>query len=306
MELTLGPVLTQMGRDDMIRFYDEVADLAVNTVYLGEVVCSKRGSLTVDDIGLIGESLERAGKKVVVSTLAIVTSDEELALIRDLAALPFAIEANDMSVFNIVDAAKKEVLAGPHLLTYNTAGVAFLNNLGVKRFSFPVELPRESIKYNIDNTGIDAEVFGFGRVPLAFSWRCYSARASGRTRSECQLDCARHRGGIEIKTLHGEPVFTLNGTSILSARAVCLVEFIDDLKEMGVKAFRVSPVPESSARVVKALSDRIEGRIDTREALEVLKECAGTGFCNGWYHKRPGKELLALEAAAGLARAAMK
>src|SRR3990167_7129377 len=113
MELTLGPVLFDWKKEEFFRFYDEVADMSVDRIYLGEVVCVKKKGLSIKDIEVIGKKLEKAGKEVVVSSLAVVSNEEELKLVRDMASLPFAVEANDMSVFNIVRS-QKEIIAGPH------------------------------------------------------------------------------------------------------------------------------------------------------------------------------------------------
>ncbi|MBI5681934.1 MAG: hypothetical protein HZC45_01995 [Deltaproteobacteria bacterium] len=67
MQLTIGPVLFDWKREDLIRFYDEVKALPVDRVYLGEVVCAKKNGLTVNDLEKFGKKLEKAGKEVVMS-----------------------------------------------------------------------------------------------------------------------------------------------------------------------------------------------------------------------------------------------
>jgi len=129
MELTLGPVLFEWKREETLRFYDRVADMPVDRVYLGEVVCSKKRGLTVEDVGTVADRLTRAGKKVVLSSLAVVSNEEEIELTRSLVKLPFPVEANDMSVFNMVDPAQREVSAGPHITTYNVPSIEFLKGI---------------------------------------------------------------------------------------------------------------------------------------------------------------------------------
>ena len=298
MQLTLGPILFDWKKEDLFRFYDEVADMPVDRVYLGEVVCIKKKGLSVKELEVVGKKLERAGKEVVISSLAVVSNEEELKLIRDIAALSFPIEANDMSVFNILPTSHcplptHEVIAGPHITTYNVPSIEFLKSIGVNRVVFPVELSRDSVSYCIQNTGIDAEVFVHGKVPLAFSWRCYTSRAYGLNKSNCQYHCKQHPDGMSLKTIEGEPTFTINGTSVLSALTYTLVESIEDLKAIRVNAIRISPQYKYTKQIVDIFRKRIEGIIGPDESLSMLKETSPLGFCNGWYYGKAGKEYVA-------------
>ncbi len=293
MELTLGPVLFEWKKDQLTRFYEEVAGMDVERVYIGEVVCAKKRGLGPKDVETIGAMLEQAGKKVVVSTLAVVSNEEELGLVRDICALPFPVEANDMSVMNITDPGHREVVAGPHIKTYNREAVRFLMDMGIKRITFPVELSGESVRYNIDDTGVEAELFAHGKVPLAFSWRCYTSRAYGLKKSECRHDCARHPDGMEIKTLSGEPVFTINGTSVLSAKPLTLVGFVEDMRKNGVKALRISPHHRHTKETVEVFRARLDGQLTAEEALRELRSIYQEEFVNGWYLAGAGKDYLA-------------
>ncbi len=289
MELTLGPVLFEWKREEILKFYEEVEQMDVDRVYVGEVVCTKKRGLRLDDIPGIIDRLSRAGKKVTVSSLAVVSNEEELEFTRKAVSLCDSVEANDMSVLNIVDAAKKEVFAGPHITSYNVPSIEFLQSVGVKRVTFPVELPRDSIAYNIEKTGVCAEVFAHGKVPLAFSWRCYASRAHGLAKKDCRLDCARYPDGMELTNVDALPLFTVNGTTVLSADTYTLVEQVEDLAAVGVGALRVSPQHEGTARVVEVFRKRMEGSLSPGEGLAALGETARR-FCNGWYMGTAGKD----------------
>ncbi|MBI5810713.1 MAG: U32 family peptidase, partial [Deltaproteobacteria bacterium] len=217
MELTLGPVLFEWQRDEVFNFYEEVSRMGVDRVYLGEVVCVKKRGLHAGDMNTIATMLEKAGKKVVLSTLAVVSNEAELNSVRGLLCLPFPVEANDMSLFNMAAPPGRDISAGPHITAYNVPSIEFLKSIGVRRVTFPVELSRDAVKYNIGKTGIEAEVFAHGKVPLAFSWRCYASRAHGLTKTGCRHHCAEYPDGMEIRSLEGEPLFTVNGTSLLGA-----------------------------------------------------------------------------------------
>ncbi|MBI1911025.1 MAG: U32 family peptidase [Deltaproteobacteria bacterium] len=291
MELTLGPILFEWKRDELLKFYDDVAGMDLDRVYIGEVICTKKLAFSSDDIQNIAKRLENSGKKVTLSTLAVVSNENELDFTRRLISLPYSIEANDMCVFNMVDTSEREVFAGPHITSYNVPSIEFLKGVGVKRVTFPVELPRDAVAYNIKNTGIEGEVFSHGKVPLAFSWRCYTSRAFGLNKTGCRHHCAKYPDGMELKSMNNEPVFTINGTSILSADIYTLVEFVEDLKEIGVKALRISPQCKNTAEVVSIFRRRINGELGPKEGLEELKKLGGS-FCNGWYAGGAGKDYI--------------
>lgn len=296
MKLAIGPILFDWKKEEILRFYDEVADMPVDRVYLGEVVCAKKKGLNVEDLEKIGKKLEKAGKEVVVSSLAVVSNEDELKLVRDMASLPFPVEANDMGVFNIVKSqesevrSQKKIIAGLHITTYNVPSIQFLQGLGVERVVFPVELARDSVAHCIQHTSIDAEVFGHGKAPLAFSWRCYTSRSYGLNKSNCRHHCKEHPDGMLLKTIDGEPTFTINGTSVLSARTYTLVEAIEDLQAIGVSALRISPQYQHTKKIADVFKKRLNGIIGLDEGLAMLKETSPQGFCNGWYFGKAGKE----------------
>jgi collagenase-like PrtC family protease len=292
MELTLGPVLFDWKRKDLLKFYKDAARMAVDTVYLGEAVCSRRRGLTLTDIKEIADMLKENGKKVYLSTLAIVSTEEELSYIRELCALGFAIEANDISAVSIALEKGLECAAGPHITTYNTDDIAFLRRVGVTRVTFPVELPDAAIEYNAQKSGIFTEVFAHGKVPLAFSWRCYTSRAFGLKSSNCEFDCRKYPDGMEINSLDDEPIFTINGKSILSNNTYTLIDSVDELKSMGVGALRISPQSENTGEVIMIFNEKINGSIGGDEALARVREISGQELCNGWFRGKAGKDYL--------------
>lgn len=294
MELTLGPVLFDWGRDKLIDFYKEAAGWPVSDIYIGEVVCHRKKGLTLDDISRIGEELQKAGKRVVVSTLALVSDDAELGYVKEMCRLPFPIEANDASALQIFKG-KKEVVAGPHITTYNYESVNFLKGIGIKRVVFPVELSRDAMTAIVKNSDIETEAFVYGKLPLAFSWRCYTSRQFGLRKSNCKFDCRKYPEGMMIETMEKQPLFIVNGTQIMSALTMNLVDYLDELKEIGVAKARISPQYGVTGDVVKVFKERLNGMITAEEANNRLKPLEKTGFCNGWYFGKAGLENLLRE-----------
>ncbi|HBG46931.1 MAG TPA: U32 family peptidase [Deltaproteobacteria bacterium] len=290
MEITLGPVLFDWPKDEVLKFYEEASRMDVDRVYIGEVVCTRKIGLRMNDIEGIIKLLQDSGKKVILSTLAVISNEEELEFTRKLLHLPCPVEANDMSVFNM--AGERELVAGPHITAYNAPTIEFFKSIGVKRVVFPVELPKASIEHDLRATGIFGEVFAHGKVPLAFSWRCYTSRAFGLNKTNCKHHCMKYPDGMELKTVDGEPIFSVNGTSILSASTYSLVEFVEDLKGIGVGALRISPQYRNTAKIVEVFRARVNGTLGPGEGMKELKAVTEGSFSNGWYHGGAGKEYL--------------
>jgi len=298
MDLSLGPVLFDWSREDLLKFYDEVANWPVSTVYLGEVVCPKMAGLTIPDLESIGKKLEAAGKKVYISSLALVADHLDISTTREISKLPFPIEANDPTALQMGKG--KEFAAGPHINSYNTPTVEFLKSVGVSRLVFPVELSIESMKSIIDNCDITTEAFAYGNLPLAFSWRCYTSRAFGLMKSNCKHDCRKFPDGMLIEDMENKPLFKLNGTQILSGKCSNLIMEVDELRDAGVNTLRISPQHGVTDKVVDIFWKRLNGKMDAAEAMARLTPLEKIGFCNGWSHGRAGLEFLEGNEAAGI------
>lgn len=290
MDLSLGPVLFDWSREDLLNFYDEVADYPVSIVYLGEVVCPKMAGLTISDLETVGKKLEKAGKKVYISSLALVADKMDKEITRQIMDLPFAIECNDPAALQLGKG--KELVAGPHINSYNIPTVNFLKKAGISRLVFPVELSTSSMKTVADECDIQTEAFAYGNLPIAFSWRCYTSRAFGLLKSNCKHDCRKFPEGMLIEDLDHKPLFKLNGTQVLSGKCSNLIREVDDLKVAGINTLRISPQHKVTKEVVHIFQKRISGEINADEAMALLTPLEKIGFCNGWAHDQAGLEYL--------------
>ena len=118
-KLSLGPLLFNWDVDKIRDFYFKIADEApVDHVYVGEVVCSKRGYGN-DYIPDVIERLERAGKKVIISGLALIMDDKDKRFMESHNAMSpdYMIEANDLSAINFLRG--KDHAIGPFVNIYN-------------------------------------------------------------------------------------------------------------------------------------------------------------------------------------------
>lgn len=287
--LTLGPVLFNWPADRWRDFYARIADEApVDTVCLGEVVCSKRQPFFSDVLPEVVERLERAGKSVLLSSLALPTLERELRYSASLASASQMIEANDISI--IPHLAGRPHAIGPFVNVYNEAAAAVLAGRGACRIALPPELPLASVAAIASVVPqVAIEVWAFGRVPLAVSARCYHARLHGRSKDSCQFVCEKDPDGLAVETLDGEKFLAVNGVQTLSHTCCNLIREARELAGRGVSALRISPQTCDMAAVARNFRDVLDGKCEPEVAMLRLRALySGTAFSNGFVRGTAG------------------
>ena len=294
MQLTLGPVLYYWPKARLDAFYAAVAAAPVDRVYLGEAVCSRRHEYRTADWLDAAARLADAGKEVVLSAQVLMESESDLKTLRRIAAEGrFQLEANDMSAVNVV-AGRTPFVAGPHLNVYNAPTLAFFASLGAERWVPPVEMPRASLAAVVaaKPQGVATEVFAYGRLPLAFSARCFTARHYDLPKDDCRFRCLEHPDGLPLATRDGEPFLVLNGIQTQSYRVLSLVEALPEMRAVGVDAVRLSPQSERMDEVIAVFRGALAGR-SVADAARALEPLLPASACNGYWHGRPGLEQVA-------------
>jgi O2-independent ubiquinone biosynthesis protein UbiV len=287
--LTLGPVLFNWKPEVLRDFYFRIADEAdVDTVCVGEVVCSKRTPFFAPLIPEVVERLAAAGKEVVLSSLALIMSERELEQARELAgAEGFLIEANDVSVASLMQG--RPFVVGPMVNVYNEGTLAYLESLGAVRTCLPAELSSDIIATLAKAARSEIEVQAFGRLPLAISARCYHARSRNLAKDGCQYVCADDPDGMAVDTLDDEAFLAVNGTQTMSYHYLDLLAELASLRSMGVHRFRLWPQDIDMVAVAGLFRDTLAGRADPAEAAGRLADlCPGAEFANGYIHGREG------------------
>ncbi len=290
MKITLGPIPFLWEKERILSFYKEVSATSVSTVYLGEVVCSKRSVLGRDTIEALARMLSDAGKEVVVSTLGLITHRDELNFIESLCSLPLNIEVNNIGVLNLCPD-KSRVIGGPHLSIYNAPAAKFLAGLGIRRIVFMPELSQQAIEsLSLSVPSVEKEIIAFGNLPLAFSWRCYTARALNLSKTNCAIVCKKYPSGMPLDTMEGMPLFNINGTQLMSEKKVCMIEQINTLRSFGIGHLRIIPQEHHTSDIVELFNKVITGDLFVPTAFEALKRFAPAGVSNGWFYGRAGWE----------------
>lgn len=289
MSLTLGPLLFNWPADLWRDFYARIADEApIDTVCVGEVVCSKRLPFFSDVLPDVIERLERGGKTVILSSLALPTLRRELRYGATLAEASQMVEANDVSILPHLIGRPHAI--GPLINVYNEAAARFLVEKGACRIALPPELPTASIAAIAAAVPeATVEVWAFGRVPLAISARCYHARLHGRTKDSCQFVCEKDLDGLPVDTLDGEEFLAINGVQTLSQSYCNLIVDAHLLADYGVKALRLSPHTWDMVAVSQIFRDTLDGTREPAHAMRALHTLAPEAvFSNGFMHGTNG------------------
>ncbi len=290
MKLALGPLLYFWPREQVFDFYRAAAHWPVATVYLGEVVCGKRRTMTPEAWLEIADLLAAAGKEVVLSTMALVEAESELLTQRRLAEVGrYPLEANDWGAVKL--AAGRPFVAGPHLNLYNGETLALLAELGARRFVLPVELSAETLaQLQAERpAGMEAELFAWGRLPLAFSARCFTARAHHLPKDDCQFRCADYPDGLLLESQEGHPFLAMNGIQTQSAQSANLIHALPQMAQLGVDRVRLSPQSRGMEQVVNGFAEVLAGA-DPAAVDARLQRLAPAGTCNGYWWGQAGMD----------------
>ena len=291
-KLSLGPLLYFWPRDDVFSFYRSVAETPVDIVYLGETVCAKRRQLKLEDWLQLAAMLQQAGKEVVLSTLTLLEANSELSSLQKICDNDlYMVEANDIAAVQMMSG-NKPFITGPAVNIYNACTLEMLASLGLVRWTLPVELSRETLVslHQHRPPGVSTEVFVFGRLPLAYSARCFTARAHNLAKDDCQFRCLDYPDGLLLRSQEEESFLTLNGIQTQSARTQNLVGDIDDFIGLEIDVLRISPQSTGTTQVIDIFHDCLHGIITSAEAEERLQQYIMSGECDGYWHGRAGME----------------
>lgn len=288
MQLSLGPLQYFWPRERTLAFYREAAGWPVEIIYLGETVCSKRRELGTRDWIALAEELAGSGKQIVLSSLALIEAESELGVLKRLVGHGgFWIEANDLSAVQLCREQGLPFVGGPTLNVYNHHALALLMDDGLRRWVPGVEQGhvllrelREAMRTAQRNMP-QLELIVFGRLPLAYSARCFTARALDVAKDQCDFRCIEYPDGMPLATREGRPFLRINGIQIQGEEITDLGPEMVTLRELGVDILRLYPQLDGMAEVVAHFD----------AARRAPTAPSRIGARNGYWHGEPGMQL---------------
>jgi len=283
-QISVGPLLYYWPRQRTMDFYAAVADSPADIVYVGETVCSRRHELRADDWLGLARDLRAEGKTVVLSGRTLIETGAEASALKKLCEQPdFMVEAGELGAVRHLSG--RDFVAGPHLNAYHGGTLAWLANRGAVRFVAPLEMDGPTLARLLQErpAGMQAEVMVWGRMALAFSARCFTARHFRLKKDDCGFRCIEHPDGLDMRTRESREFLGINGIQVQSAACLDLLAEAPELAGMGIEVLRVSPQSAGTLEAIAALdATRRGGKPDA------VSPPAGIGRCNGYYYGQAG------------------
>ena len=291
-KIALAPLAYYWSKMDTMSFYLDALHWPADIVYLGEVVCSRRHEMKFDDWFSLAGELRAAGKEVVMSSQILIDNESDRRTMHRLTERAvehgMQIEANDLSAVRTMQQLGQPFIAGPHLNIYHADTLNWFSELGATRFLPPVELSGAdlAILQQSRPAGMQTEVQVWGRMALAFSARCFTARHYRLKKDSCEFRCDAHPDGLLLAARDGKQFLNLNGIQTQSAACVDLSAQLPELSALQVDVLRIQPQPNNTAAVVAAFA---RAR-DAGEAASIPASAypAQSEPCNGYWFGVPG------------------
>lgn len=291
MKLALGYIPFLWPAKQVRDFYQEMALQPVDIIYLGEAVCSKRRALRTAEWMELGREIAGQGKQVVLTSLALIEAKSELATVKRLCENgELMVEANDMAAVQMMHQKGLPFVTGNGINIYNAHSLKILHDMGLHRWVFPVELSGQCLEDLLTEArdmgmaqSLETEVLAFGHQGLAYSARCFTARAHDLPKDQCGFVCKDYPAGLKLATQEDQQLFTLNGIQVMSGEMCNLLNEVPAMREMGVDVLRLNPTGETDmVQVVKQFRAAADG-----------KEANGKGLpegVSGYWHGTIGMQ----------------
>jgi putative protease len=294
-------------------------DAGADAVYFGLGTFNMRArsgvNFRTEDLPEIHRRCREKGVKAYLALNAIAFEGELSGIDRLIAEAKPYVDAFIVADWGVIDLCRKHgvhIHVSTQMSTSNSAAVRFLASQGVERVVLARECTLDEVKTIIDLTGMEIETFVHGAQCVAESGRCLmSHEAFGKSacRGECRQPC-RRRFLVQAVDLYedkdGRPVhesdtrFIVEPHTVLSARDLCSLAFVDRLMAAGIASFKIegrarnAEYVKTTVECYRRAVDAVLANAYTPELVAELTDQVKTvfhrEFSRGMFYGRPGED----------------
>ena len=294
-------------------------DAGADAVYFGLGTFNMRARSGVnfreDDLPEIARRCRAKGVKAYLALNAIMFEDEAEAVERTVVAAKPYVDAFIVSDWGVISICRRHGVdfhVSTQMSTSNSEAARFLASQGARRVVLARECTLAEVKRIGEALGgaIELECFVHGAQCVAESGRCFMSHdvfGKSACRGECVQPC-RRRFVVKAVDLYedanGDPVhegmaeYVVEPHTVLSARDLCSLGFVDRLVDAGISSFKiegrarnanyVKTVVAAYRRAVDAVADGTYSPALVAELTESVKTVFHREFSEGLYFGRPG------------------
>ncbi len=236
---------------------------------------------------------------------------ERLTAMKKKGLVPDGLLISDPGIFNAVHEACPwiDIHISTQANILNSSAVEFWSKLGATRVVLGREVSLREVKQirsTLDKKGIEVEleVFVHGAMCMAYSGRCLLSNfMTSRDANEgmCAHSCRwNYKMYLEEDKRPGEyiPVYEdEEGTSIMSAKDMCMAEHMDDVIDAGIDSAKIEGRHKTlfyvaiASRIYRQATDlATEGKKPTEELLDLAETINTRGYFTGFWYGKPGAE----------------
>ena len=227
-------------------------------------------------------------------TINVIIYDEETKKIEEILkkvkGRVDAVICWDLSVINLCRKLKIPFHISTQASVSNSESAKFYKNLGAEIIVLARELNLEQIK-EISKI-IPVECFVHGAMCVAVSGRCFMSEhlfKRSANRGMCAQVCRRSY----ILTDDEGRKLKINRNTVMSAKDLCSLPFIEKLKDAGITSFKIegrnrdARYVDSVVRIYRKALDKKLTKEEIKEGLDELKKVYNRGFSSGFYLGTP-------------------
>lgn len=197
----------------------------------------------------------------------------------------------DASVIQLCNKYKVSIHISTQASIANSESAKFYKKLKAKRVVLARELNLKQIKKKISKV-IEVECFCHGAMCVAVSGRCFTSQFLqnlSANRGQCSHPCRREW----TITDDSNNKLKLQNNKVMSAKDLCTLPFIEEMKKAGITSFKIegrNKSPEYVYTVTKVYRQALDKKLTKDEINKLLQELNNVynrGFSTGFYIKMP-------------------